>query len=68
MKQPSKPVKKSDLKGGSKSVKNGVRVPDATYENPGKTPNLRGVEANTSRQFGGSMPVVQGQTEPKKDL
>lgn len=42
------PLSAKYLKGSRGSNGAGVDLPTATYNNPGATPNLRGVEANTS--------------------
>lgn len=61
----------ADLSGSVGADGRGVNLPEATYSNPGATPNLRGVEANTaltgSSIIGEPMiqdDVVQGYTRP----
>jgi hypothetical protein len=42
------PLSRADLEGSRTQDGRGVNLPTATYENPGPTPNIRGIEANTN--------------------
>jgi hypothetical protein len=42
------PLSPADLEGSRGADGRGVNLPKATYENPGPTANLRGIEANTN--------------------
>jgi hypothetical protein len=43
------------LKGSRGNNGDGVDLPTSTYRNPGATPNLRGVEANTGKAEGSNI-------------
>jgi hypothetical protein len=49
----------ADLTGSRTQDGRGVNLPKSTYENPGPTPNLRGIEPNTSLDRAGN------ETEPE---
>ena len=43
------PMDPADLIGSRGADGRGVKLPTSTYENPGPTPNIRGIEPNTER-------------------
>ena len=55
------PVPTSDYEGSRGKDGYGVNLPTSTYRNPGATPNLRGVEANTGKAEGSNVgePMIQ---------
>lgn len=52
----------------------GIDLPTATYTNPGSTPNLRGIEANTGKSEGSNIgePMIQtvtaGEAPPRSEV
>ena len=53
----------SELTGGSITANGTYKMVDGSYENPGPTKNLRGVEANTARTKGEPLGEMQGITK-----
>jgi hypothetical protein len=56
-----RPLSAADLAGSRGKDGKGVNLPTSTYENPGPTPNMRGIEANTERE-GSTEPAFTTQT------
>jgi hypothetical protein len=50
-KRKGRPATESEM-NGDLPMENAILAKDNTYRNPGPTPNLRGVETNTSRNKG----------------
>ena len=57
-----RPLTPSDIEGSRGQDGRGVNLPTSTYENPGPTPNIRGIEPNTNLDAGMSAPEVQTET------
>ena len=53
-----RPISPSELSGSRGADGDGVVLPVTTYRNPGATPNLRGVEANTALTGSTTTPEV----------
>lgn len=68
------PITSADRVGSGGKNGNGVELPTATYRNPGATPNLRGVEANTGKSEGSNVgePMIQtvtaGEAPPRGEV
>ena len=58
------PIPQADLEGSRTHDGRGVNLPTSTYRNPGATPNLRGVEANTGKSEGSNIGEPMIDTEP----
>ena len=58
------PLNMADVEGSRGADGRGVHLPTATYHNPGPTPNLLGIEPNTSWDRGSSEGEPMIDTEP----
>ena len=53
-----RPISPSELSGSRGADGDGVILPTTTYQNPGPTPNMRGVEPNTALMGSTTTPEV----------